>query len=330
MTDGKRVYIGIRDDDNKGMQGVAAVDASSGEQAWRFKTEASIRHTVAVSSDRVFAVGFNGQAVALDARTGSKVWERHLSLAQGSFYSGVVTDGRRVYLRSRARAFALDFDSGDVLWSVEVPGGWHQSYATPVFDGDRVFVGTAQIDATSGELLHKGESGSISSSITPHGIALGSQMFDYEKLQPQWTAPIHGRRWGSASTAILKDRIYTTGSDSGHKKAGGFYAFDAGSGEIAWFHGFEGCILWRDGYRSYSGGSGSSSPAISGGQIIYVGADDGNLRALNIEDGEALWKYDLGSPVASSPAVSGNAVFVAALDGNVYGFVSMADEAEER
>ncbi len=44
------------------------------------------------------------------------------------------------------------------------------------------------------------------------------------------------------------------------------------------------------------------------------GSNDGNLYSLDCESGDKLWDYDIGVPVASSPAVSGNTVYVAALD----------------
>ena len=325
VTDGQRVYIGVRDDDDKGTQGIVALDAATGDFIWRFKTEESVRHTVSVANGRVFGVGFNGQVVALAACDGSVVWEQRLPLERGAFYSGIVTDGGRLFLRSQSRAFALASETGHILWSTDVGGGWNQSYATPAVHGDRVFIGTTVLDARSGSLLHEGASSVISPTVTDHGLALGSEMFDLQTLEPIWAAPINGRRWSSASTALAADRIYTVGSDSGHKKPGGLYGFSARNGEVAWMRGFGRGLLWRDGYRYYDGGSGSSTPAISAERVLYVGADDGLLRALNLEDGELLWQYDLGAPVASSPAVCGNAVFVAALDGNVYAFRASLD-----
>ena len=47
-----------------------------------------------------------------------------------------------------------------------------------------------------------------------------------------------------------------------------------------------------------------SSPAISG-DLIYVGANDGMLHALDRESGHSRWDFDFGVPVASCPAVSG-------------------------
>ena len=51
-----------------------------------------------------------------------------------------------------------------------------------------------------------------------------------------------------------------------------------------------------------------SSPAVVDG-ILYVGAMDGSLYAVNINGGSLAWTYSAGAPIFSSPAVS---------DGNVY------------
>ena len=48
VTYGTRMFIGIRDEGNDGHQGVAALDAATGQLHWRFTTRESVRHTVAV------------------------------------------------------------------------------------------------------------------------------------------------------------------------------------------------------------------------------------------------------------------------------------------
>ena len=66
------------------------------------------------------------------------------------------------------------------------------------------------------------------------------------------------------------------------------------------------------------------SPIISSpaisGRSVYFGSTDGTFYALDTETGKKMWSYDLGAPVNSSPAVSGNAVYIASFDGTVYAF----------
>jgi len=63
----------------------------------------------------------------------------------------------------------------------------------------------------------------------------------------------------------------------------------------------------------------SSSPAIAG-SVVYIGALDGCLYALDLFTGAELWKYFVGAPIASSPAISGDFVFVGASDGHLWAF----------
>ena len=62
-----------------------------------------------------------------------------------------------------------------------------------------------------------------------------------------------------------------------------------------------------------------SSPVVSG-KTAYVGNTAGQFIALDIHTGEKSWSCDLGAPIMSSAAVSGNAVYIATFDGAVYAF----------
>jgi len=66
-----------------------------------------------------------------------------------------------------------------------------------------------------------------------------------------------------------------------------------------------------------TGSSISSSPAVVNG-ILYVGAMDGNLYALNINSGSLAWLYDAGAPIYSSPAVGDGNVYFLSSDGIVH------------
>lgn len=82
-------------------------------------------------------------------------------------------------------------------------------------------------------------------------------------------------------------------------------AIDVSSGQIVW--------------RCDAGGPVLSSPVVSG-DLLYVAANDGRLRALARDTGECRWSYDLGSWLIAAPVVTGNTVVMGAWDGNVYAF----------
>jgi outer membrane protein assembly factor BamB/tRNA A-37 threonylcarbamoyl transferase component Bud32 len=60
-----------------------------------------------------------------------------------------------------------------------------------------------------------------------------------------------------------------------------------------------------------------SSPCIYEG-VLYIGAYDNNLYALDAETGKFLWKYATGGGIASSPAVADGRLFFGSTDGSLY------------
>ena len=62
-----------------------------------------------------------------------------------------------------------------------------------------------------------------------------------------------------------------------------------------------------------------SDPAVADG-VVYFGADDGNLFALNAATGSPLWVYGTGSAIEGSPAVADGRVYVGSDNGYEYAF----------
>jgi len=93
----------------------------------------------------------------------------------------------------------------------------------------------------------------------------------------------------------------------------------AASGQPRWQHEFvyDAETAKRNQRQTYAG---QSTPLVAG-DVVYVGSDDGHLYALALEDGELLWKHNLGVPLKGSPVLSGNALFICDWDGNLYCFV---------
>jgi outer membrane protein assembly factor BamB len=73
----------------------------------------------------------------------------------------------------------------------------------------------------------------------------------------------------------------------------------------------------------------TSSPVIVG-EIVYFGASDGYFYALEVNSGSMVWRYRLGVPIASTAAVSGNAILVAAWDGTVYAFTTGSNRGNDQ
>jgi eukaryotic-like serine/threonine-protein kinase len=59
------------------------------------------------------------------------------------------------------------------------------------------------------------------------------------------------------------------------------------------------------------------SAAVAGG-LVYVGADDGRLMALDARSGTERWSFRAGGAIRARPLVAGGAVFVPSEDGLLY------------
>jgi len=60
-----------------------------------------------------------------------------------------------------------------------------------------------------------------------------------------------------------------------------------------------------------------SSPVIFE-NIVYVGSDDGNLYALQLNDGRELWRFKTDDAIEAPPLIIGGSIFLGALDGTFY------------
>ena len=75
-------------------------------------------------------------------------------------------------------------------------------------------------------------------------------------------------------------------------------------------------IIWN-----FNGKNGSDqfdgSPAVVD-DVMYIGADDANVYALNATSGVKLWAYTTGGVVRSSPAVVDGVVYIGSFDDKIY------------
>jgi outer membrane protein assembly factor BamB len=75
------------------------------------------------------------------------------------------------------------------------------------------------------------------------------------------------------------------------------YAINAGNGHIRWFRPM-----------GSSSSPINSSPAVAYG-LVYIGAGDGRLYALNAATGIIRWSYNTGSPIDSTPVLADGTIY---------------------
>ena len=98
---------------------------------------------------------------------------------------------------------------------------------------------------------------------------------------------------------------------------GQFFAVDAASGRQRWKVSTGPLVPWPWGHES--GDVYTSSPAFANG-VVYFGAGDGRVYAVDAATGKERWRAQTGGRVRASPAVDASRVYVGAADGRVYAF----------
>lgn len=241
--------------------------------------------------------------LALDADTGEERWRYDdFGPRQEVSSSPAVADGR-VYIGGDNDAnavYALDADSGDVVWERSLPT---HPESSPAVANDLVYYG-APHDGGPTPCRLWALDGSTGETVWTHDV-------DDQSLRTS-PAVADGTVYVSASSM----RVCLAGGGGGQGEdddcsgvtRGRLYAINAETGEEEW--------LARTATDT------RSSPAVADG-IVYVGARSGIFAVTT--DGEREWHIDFSTVsaeddpyVKSSPAVGEGGAYIGCSDGNLY------------
>lgn len=316
----------------KGHGAVTALDANTGERLWATHMTENAEPTTLSS------VG-----TQLYGPSGAPVWTTPtLDLEKNRIYFGTGENTSAPATDTSDAIFALDLDTGDILWSYQAteqdmfnmacggfgsggpncpsPRGPDVDFGgaitlTRLADGTDVLVGGQKagvvhvLNADTGELIWKTR---ISA-----GSALG------------------GIHWG---LTVANGVIYAPSSDPdfplpNYTPRPGLYALDLQTGDIIWSHAAsrdctEGARPVRPGgdtpYPDCVFQYGYSAAPASNDELVFIGALDGMMRAFDAETGEVVWEYDTvraydavngvethgGAIDNSGPSLAGDMLFV--------------------
>ena len=219
-----------------------------------------------------------------------------------SGWSGPAVQDGIIYVASKAGGVvAVNSSNGDVLWSyamVTTSGGGLSCgptstptaiYATPIADGDLVYVATY-----SGQVL------ALSTLARNQNLTFPQQRYG----EWEWDCPLDGAKSSAivADLVLSEDALYIASSN------GRVYSLDKRSGDENWRRENSPVLgekLWR-------------SPVIHN-DTIYVSTLDGDIYALSAETGELLerfFKSEAG--FASAPVIYEDTMFVGSFDRHLY------------
>jgi outer membrane protein assembly factor BamB len=286
---------------------VYALDAYTGVCYWRFNLGSGTLSSPAVV-DGVVYIGSDRGVYAINAYTGIKIWQ---STPAASILSSPTVYGEMVYVGSFVEhsVFAFNISDGKKVWQYQTDDYVNSS---PTVVNDTVYVCSDDrhlyaLNATTGSLIWKFNC---------------TTNYPYESF--------------SSSPAIANGIVYVTSS------SGNIFAVDTASGNKIWNYtttdlsSFTSSPIYFNGtvYTSTSNGVyavnastgeevwrsnpffAQASPAIVAG-VIYVGANDGNIYALDAQTGILVQQYNAGTFIRGQTTIANGVIYVGTGNGNI-------------
>ena len=247
---------------------VRALDASSGEQVWvaEMSSPPSAEFAPTVIGDKVYLPGDWGEFHALEASTGMAAWSFDTGIPSDS--PPLVLDGV-VYLTAVNNAFALDEETGDLLWTYGTETFPARDFPAVIADGVYYFSPNNRLyalDAARGEPIWAYQTDDLISTtpVTARGVVyVGDESRRFYALDAATGALLwshEGGDYGLESVMVTGGVLYAESSD------GRLRALNALTGEEVW--GFE------KGYFSDT----RAYTVIDG--VVYLGSFNGSIYAF--------------------------------------------------
>ncbi len=281
---------------------IYGLDAVTGEIAWSRVAAKGFGGTAAVLDSTAFLGGFDGIVRALDVRTGTPVWEQETA---GRIMASpqIDADGRIIAASYDRTLYSLDRSTGEPVWKRRLGA---QLWATPALDDTYIYAAALDGNVTS----VNAKWGSVAWTFRSGGeiysapaVGLGTVVFGCEDGNVYGVDATSGKlRWKTPTGksvgggAVIVDSLGVIGND-----AGVLSAIHVRTGNVAWT------------YRA--GAAVKSTPIVEEGVLLFS-SHDGYIHALGT-DGSLVGRFPIDAPMASSPSLAGDSLYVGAHDGRI-------------
>lgn len=327
------IYVGSLDDNGQGKASVTCMEGTTGQIRWKFSLRNSVRSSIAATNGLIFAQDIQGYLYAINASDGTLVWEKDLEMDKHvPLNNGLVTTDEIVYAGTGKSLYALRAKTGEVVWRNKDWGTTHGCSTTfsvhnGVITGHAFWEAAYANNAATGEKLWRIDRYDFGNQMTMRSSS--AAMYDHHQyfvsdnsliiVESETGKPLAQKKYDfkltATSTPLVTDNEIIFGTS-----ARGVVAVDRKSLEEKWHYQTGKSMIYTVPCQGDPASSVETSPVLSG-NIIYVGASDGYLYAIDRKTGSLQWKHAMGAPVLGTVAVSGNALFTVDFAGNVYGFV---------
>jgi outer membrane protein assembly factor BamB len=339
-----RVYVAIPNP-NAGTpgSGVLCLDARTGEEIWRAATPmGDVAGAVTVHRGRVYALTGEGWVSAFDALTGQPVWQVPLAEDDrrgrplGATYTMPVPTEQGLLVSDRQQPpILLDYGTGRIrrLAGSMPPDKYgafttvhngtmysaqgHRQVATPLFGREPLWERPDDLKSSAGVVVN-GQF--IFTGCCTDGSNV-AKAIDAATGTLRWESALPNPKLGMSGTVNDANPVPVVWGDLVLANGRDFAALDLASGRVRWtvecgrsperFARSQRHVL-----------AGHSSPLVAG-DLAFFGHDDTSVRAVTFQ-GDVVWEFMVGTPVNTSPAASGNLLFVHDYAGNLWCFAPAA------
>ncbi len=227
-----------------------ALAADTGQVKWTFVTQKKIRGTPAVDQGVVYVGSWDKLMYAVDAATGAVKWATGIG---GEVQSTPVVANGMVYTASRkASVVALAAQTGELKWE--------HSY------GNNLWVESSP--RLVNEVIYIGSSGS--KIVLGLDALTGTPTAIYVSPDFHWSTPL-----------VIRDTLYIGGTSFSPDTSGGMYSLKIVEGKFSREEG-DLQVFSTPTTREFSGGwIGVAGSPVTENNLIYFGALDGNVYAIN-------------------------------------------------
>ena len=328
------IYVGSLDDNGRGKAAVTCMEGTTGQIRWKYPLRNSVRSSIAATDGLIFAQDIQGYLYAINASDGTLAWEKDLKMDKHvPLDNGLVATDGVVYAGTGKSLCALKAETGEVIWQNEDWDTTHGCSTTfsvhnGVITGHAFWEAAYANDASTGKKLWRIDRYDFGNQMTMRSSS--AAMYDHHQyfvsensliiMESKSGKPLAQKKYDfkltATSTPLVTDDEIIFGTS-----ARGVVAVDRKSLEVKWNFQTGKSMIYTVPCQGDPAASVETSPVLSG-DIVYVGASDGYLYALDRKTGILQWKHAMGAPVLGTVAISGNALLSVDFSGNVYCFVS--------
>jgi len=280
-----------------------AFDAQTGAELWQGGDFHVAVSAAAIAGDVLVIGGYDRFVQALDRHTGESIWK--VETVGRTMASPLILEDR-VYVSATNAFYALDLQTGELLWTVPLPSDNEFDFVSaPAYSDGMLFMSVGQsfvaLDSATGELRWQvqketyfyfsalGQSlayvGNGDGFFYAYDLTTGEEIWKFAGGEEIWFGP-----------AVTGDTVYV-----GHFN-GFLYALDALTGEKRW---------------EFATPHWAVSDAVVSAGIVYftdcnhdAPQQECHLYALEATTGEELWQYAATGTLLSTPVLGEDTIYL--------------------